>query len=307
MSNNYKSTLQQNNAKLSSNNLDLQSLIDKASALPNAGGDDHTTEDALIMRGYAGTAMELYENDRVSCVGSYALAFVPFTEINLPNALSLGYYAFYNAKVTTLNAPSCKDLGEYTFENCTQLKEVNLCNCERIPRRSFDTCTSLCSISLPSCNTIDENAFYNCRALDSVILANPSIVSLSSTNAFTNTPIASSEITGFYGTIYVPAELVETYKTAKNWSAYADRIKSIDELENETDKLLITFEIENYGQCQAEEGMTWYDWIYSTYNVDNEWYIKSSGMIENWADTVIDGVVATDVIIANHLYNTYLD
>lgn len=35
---NYKSTLQSNNTALSSNNLDLQSLIDQANALPDAGG-----------------------------------------------------------------------------------------------------------------------------------------------------------------------------------------------------------------------------------------------------------------------------
>jgi hypothetical protein len=40
MSNNYKSTLQSNNTELSSNNLDLQALIDQANALPDAGGVD---------------------------------------------------------------------------------------------------------------------------------------------------------------------------------------------------------------------------------------------------------------------------
>lgn len=35
---NHKSTLQSNNTALSSNNLDLQSLIDQANALPDAGG-----------------------------------------------------------------------------------------------------------------------------------------------------------------------------------------------------------------------------------------------------------------------------
>lgn len=38
MSNNYKSTLQSNNTELSSNNLDIQALIDQANALPDAGG-----------------------------------------------------------------------------------------------------------------------------------------------------------------------------------------------------------------------------------------------------------------------------
>lgn len=37
---NYKTTLQSNNESLSSNNIDLQSLIDQANALPDAGGVD---------------------------------------------------------------------------------------------------------------------------------------------------------------------------------------------------------------------------------------------------------------------------
>jgi hypothetical protein len=44
MSNNYKSTLQSNNTGLSSNNLDLQNLIDQANALPEAGGEQATPE-----------------------------------------------------------------------------------------------------------------------------------------------------------------------------------------------------------------------------------------------------------------------
>lgn len=38
MSNNYKLTLQSNNTELSSNNLDLQNLIDQANSLPEVGG-----------------------------------------------------------------------------------------------------------------------------------------------------------------------------------------------------------------------------------------------------------------------------
>ena len=49
---------------------------------------------------------------------------------------------------------------------------------------------------------------------------------LANTNAFTNTPIESG--TGY---IYVLDELVDSYKSATNWSTYAEQIKPISELE----------------------------------------------------------------------------
>ena len=52
------------------------------------------------------------------------------------------------------------------------------------------------------------------------------ITTLSNVNAFQNTPIASG--TGY---IYVADNLVSTYKSATNWSAYASQIKGLSELE----------------------------------------------------------------------------
>jgi hypothetical protein len=37
-----------------------------------------------------------------------------------------------------------------------------------------------------------------------------------------------STLTGSFGSIYVPASLVDAYKSATNWATYADRITAID-------------------------------------------------------------------------------
>ena len=55
------------------------------------------------------------------------------------------------------------------------------------------------------------------------------IVSLGNKNAFYNTPMSKSTYTGSFGSIYVPASLVNSYKTATNWSTYSARITSIPE------------------------------------------------------------------------------
>ena len=45
------------------------------------------------------------------------------------------------------------------------------------------------------------------------------------------TPPSTSSFSGNYGKIYVPDESVEIYKTANGWSAFADRIKPLSDIE----------------------------------------------------------------------------
>jgi hypothetical protein len=47
---------------------------------------------------------------------------------------------------------------------------------------------------------------------------------LASPNAFNNTPIKSG--TGY---IYVPATLIDSYKSATNWSTYAAQFRAIED------------------------------------------------------------------------------
>ena len=83
----------------------------------------------------------------------------------------------------------------------------------------FSHCTSLTSITIPnSITSIGNNAFYYCSSLTSVTVK-------------ATTPPTLGYIT-FYGVsqnlvIYVPAESVDAYKAANNWSTYADKIQAI--------------------------------------------------------------------------------
>jgi hypothetical protein len=61
----------------------------------------------------------------------------------------------------------------------------------------------------------------------SLTLTNSSVAKLDDINAFGGTPMSTSSYTGSFGSIYVPASLVDVYKSATNWTKYAARITSI--------------------------------------------------------------------------------
>lgn len=89
----------------------------------------------------------------------------------------------------------------------------------------FMDCTEMTEIEMSVCASIANKAFLNCSVLGTVIIRTPdSVCTLSDVNAFTGTPIESGE-----GRIYVPASLVDSYKTAANWSTFADQILAIEE------------------------------------------------------------------------------
>lgn len=96
---------------------------------------------------------------------------------------------------------------------------------QRIRAYAFVICPQLVRVSFPAATYIGSYSFGSCPNLTSVILGNTSqVATLGSTSAFSNTPNAI---------IYVPDALVDSYKSATNWSTYADRIKGISELPEE--------------------------------------------------------------------------
>ena len=89
---------------------------------------------------------------------------------------------------------------------------------------AFMSCSALTTVDFPAVTRILDYAFYNCSALTTLILCSETMATLRDTNAFTNTPIASG--TGY---IYVPSSLINSYKTASNWSTYAAQFRALED------------------------------------------------------------------------------
>lgn len=93
-----------------------------------------------------------------------------------------------------------KNIGYDQYLDCTSLKEVEIGE---------------------ECLDIYGWAFENCRAIEKVTIYGDRVITLNNTNAFSNSPNAQ---------FYVPSNLLDTYKSATNWSTYASRIYAITEV-----------------------------------------------------------------------------
>ena len=156
------------------------------------------------------------------------------TKISLPNCTEIDYRSFYNcSKVEELYLPNLTTIlndSNSMFGYMGALKEIGFPKLTTAPSldNSFANCSSVTKINLPNlgATSIKRSCFANCYALHTLILGGE-FKTLESTVAFNNTGNAAEKPF----CIYVPDNLVDSYKTATNWSAFADKIKPMSELE----------------------------------------------------------------------------
>lgn len=157
------------------------------------------------------------------------------------------YRALYKREsLISIDLPKCTTVDEGAFENCTSLENVNLPECTTVDMSAFSHCEKLQNVNIPKCTIIESftfeycnfkkidlnvvekigyGAFKNCKLLECVKLLNTETVCvLADKRAFRETLIESGN-----GYIYVPDKLIEQYKTATNWSVFANQIKPLSE------------------------------------------------------------------------------
>ena len=160
---------------------------------------------------------------------AYAQAFyncANLSNVHMPNLQEAYASAFYGcAALSSISLPKISSVQGSAFHGC-DIRELNLPLLEYVADRAFQNNKNLSKVTMPAIKTIVGPVFYSCSALTEVYVLASSVAALTVVYAFTNTPIANSTYTGSFGSIYVPASLVDSYKAATNWSYYADRITS---------------------------------------------------------------------------------
>ena len=201
------------------NALTLEEIVTKIEGIEAGGGGDTTKEDGLVTR-----TLTEYSNSRVTEVGDYAFYYnTTLKSISLPNTTKIKSNAFNGCTaLETIDFPNFIYMsGGNNFKGCSALKQVILPSYgidTKTPMGipSFNSCTALELLDVKNPLNIPNGSLGGCKNLKTLILRreiNPT--SLVNVGAFTNTPFASG---GTGGTVYVPASLIESYKTATNWS-----------------------------------------------------------------------------------------
>lgn len=148
------------------------------------------------------------------------------TSVYIPNVRSIGQGAFLNSGLA----------GDITFERLIMLAlagfrgtKITSFTCKsfetvQLDQQVLEGCSLLEAIDLTRKNgsfTIRYNSVYTTPNLTTLILRTSVLVTLN--GAFPSSCALSSS-----GNIYVPSDLVDSYKAASNWSVYADRILPIE-------------------------------------------------------------------------------
>ena len=153
-------------------------------------------------------------------------------EVNIASSsrlTTIGANAFSGCtSLVTFNLPNTvRSLGEGAFSGCTSMSDFNFSEDAPITFTTISantfSGTLIESLVLPeSISTISANAFSDMTHLNNLTLNNDRVVSLRDANAFNNTLITSNS-----GAIYVPSNLVDSYKSATNWSMFSEIIYPI--------------------------------------------------------------------------------
>ena len=191
------------------------------------GGGDHDAEDGIIQRTISGT----YINNRVTTIGISAFARCSMlTEISCENVTMISSSAFFSASgLEKINFPNVVTIQQYAFCSCALIGidtsgVVSFPNLETIQAYAFGSVTQMRYVTLPKIKSIYSNAFREAGGLSSLYILASSVPYLQSITAFANTPLSGGK-----GKIYVPASLVDSYKSASAWSAYSAQITAYTE------------------------------------------------------------------------------
>ena len=164
----------------------------------------------------------------ISCIdNSFGANFTKFPD----GITEIGVSAF--ADRTSLSISELPDtivwIGASAFARCNGLKKIIIPKGVDLISNSICTsCEYLQYVEIKGdVYYVSSNSFFYCKQLATVIFSGlTSVPTLQNSNAFNGTLIKNGA-----GYIYIPDNLVESFKSATNWSAYGDYIKGLSELE----------------------------------------------------------------------------
>lgn len=190
-------------------------------AVPGSGGDGGSSKEAEVI---AGTVTE-YSNADITSAKQEAFRYCSkLKKLDLPNLASVPTSMCYeDGMLAEVNLPAATVIGFTAFNSCTRLSGMlNLPKCITLNRSAFARC-DLHGVDMLGGGYLNPYCFDQNNDFTTLVIRN--------TNTITQMSTAPSNIFANVAnvTVYVPDNLLETYKKATNWSAIAGQIKALSE------------------------------------------------------------------------------
>ena len=223
--------------------------LDKIVTSPGGGGSggEDTEEVDIIASLLAKNTVHLSNNKATSVVDSFFRGNTVLESVDLPEVTTIGNEAFYDCtNLKNVNMPKLTKVNMDSFRNCDSLTDLSLPSLTNLGQQGFYSCNNLTNLFIPNILTVNTHGFMNCTSLEIIDLGLANLVYnfcsyctklkaiiLRKTDAickamaapsFSGTLLASGQ-----GFIYVPSALVDTYKTASNWSAHASLFRPLED------------------------------------------------------------------------------
>lgn len=203
----------------------LVKAIDSISTLQ--GLDDYITNDIVDYINQKLTQLGQYKFyympsihnvrcDAVINIGKYTLyGCSSLKHLYFPNVVSIEEHVFHTLGCENLILPNLKTMGTACFVNTTTLKRLIIPKCVSL---TPNTCSSTGIYLLDAGNTSLIPSSSSMPNLTILVLRNNVLTTLENRSC-----IRSIE------EIYVPQDLIESYKVATNWATYADKFKPLED------------------------------------------------------------------------------
>lgn len=184
---------------------------------------------------YSATVVDVTFTEAITIEMNAFMECPNLRNVTFPKVESIEDGAFFECSNLDINGdydfPLLKTIGVgafggVKFKNTGYLHFDNL---ETLEPGAFNSTEGIYHFYAPKLKSIGAYAFKSSSDLYALVIANTDAVcALENTDAFDRT-----HIDGGAGYIYVPRAMVDSYKAAENWSAYADNIRALEDYTND--------------------------------------------------------------------------
>ena len=177
---------------------------------------------------------ENYKTMLTSLSGDIVIAGMKNTDVS--GFIFNGTHLYNNTNLTKFKNTFIIKAGGSFLRDCMSLTSANLSNLTSAEDYLLADCTSLTSVDLPNLTSAGNDLLSDCYKLQSIYLRSTTMCTLGGSMYL---PSSAS--------IYVPASLIDSYKTASNWSSHADNFKTLESIQLSKISIIGLSKINMYG------------------------------------------------------------